>query len=136
MNYPSQSRFRSSKPFSKPAIALLQPALIQSAPLWSGLLIGTLLTVATPTVAATLSQTAAVKGWETPATERYSSQSMPDSTMESMPHSTTDSTTDPATSFQRIDQPLGIKILVTVGGLALLAGELWWFLGHHIKSDA
>lgn len=32
------------------------------------------------------------------------------------------------TQFRRIDQPAGLKIGVTVGGLALIGLELWWFL--------
>lgn len=31
--------------------------------------------------------------------------------------------------FRRIEQPLGRKIGVTLGGLALIGAELWWFLG-------
>lgn len=30
--------------------------------------------------------------------------------------------------FQRIDQPLGNKIAVTLGGVGLISLELWWFL--------
>lgn len=30
--------------------------------------------------------------------------------------------------FRRIEQPLGLKVAVTVGGLSLIALELWWFL--------
>jgi plastocyanin domain-containing protein len=30
--------------------------------------------------------------------------------------------------FQRIEQPLGNKVAVTVGGLGLIGLELWWFL--------
>ncbi|MEA5516151.1 hypothetical protein [Nodularia sp. UHCC 0506] len=30
--------------------------------------------------------------------------------------------------FQAIDQPLGLKFGVTMGGLGLIAVELWWFL--------
>jgi plastocyanin domain-containing protein len=37
-------------------------------------------------------------------------------------------------SFQTLDQPLSLKIMVTVGGLALIALELWWFLGNHRRS--
>lgn len=125
---------------SKTAIASPQSIPSQPALIWSGLLVGTFLTVATPTVAATLSQTSTATNWDTPATERYIAQSktepMPVSMPHSMPNSTTDPTTDPDTSFQRIDQPLGVKALVTIGGLALIAGELWWFLGHRAKSDA
>lgn len=32
------------------------------------------------------------------------------------------------TQFRRIDQPTGLKIGVTGGGLALIGLELWWFL--------
>lgn len=30
--------------------------------------------------------------------------------------------------FRRIEQPLGLKVGVTLGGLALIGLELWWFL--------
>ncbi|MDP5337074.1 MAG: hypothetical protein NWQ28_00675 [Nodularia sp. (in: cyanobacteria)] len=30
--------------------------------------------------------------------------------------------------FQAVDQPLGLKVGVTIGGLALIGLELWWFL--------
>ncbi len=30
--------------------------------------------------------------------------------------------------FQRIEQPLGLKAAVTVGGIGLIGLELWWFL--------
>ncbi|MBE9049203.1 hypothetical protein IQ243_02055 [Nostocales cyanobacterium LEGE 11386] len=30
--------------------------------------------------------------------------------------------------FKSIEQPLGMKIGVTIGGLALMGLELWWFL--------
>ena len=30
--------------------------------------------------------------------------------------------------FHRIEQPLGLKVGVTFGGLALIGLELWWFL--------
>jgi plastocyanin domain-containing protein len=41
-----------------------------------------------------------------------------------MPHSTTNR------SFQSIEQPLPIKVGVVLGGLTLVAAELWWFLGR------
>jgi plastocyanin domain-containing protein len=43
--------------------------------------------------------------------------------------------TDPSTSgrFQQIEQPLGVKAGVTLGGLALIGLELWWFLGSKTK---
>ncbi|MDJ0735910.1 MAG: cupredoxin domain-containing protein [Nostocaceae cyanobacterium] len=34
----------------------------------------------------------------------------------------------PSKQFQRLEQPLSLKIAVTVGGLALMGVELWWFL--------
>ena len=30
--------------------------------------------------------------------------------------------------FRRVEQPLGLKVGVTAGGLALIGIELWWFL--------
>lgn len=38
------------------------------------------------------------------------------------------------TQFQRLEQPLGLKLAVTAGGLALIALELWWFLGRRPSS--
>jgi len=32
------------------------------------------------------------------------------------------------TGFQRIEQPLSVKIFVTVSGMGLIGLELWWFL--------
>jgi len=32
------------------------------------------------------------------------------------------------TQFRRIEQPLGLKTIVTLGGLGLIGLELWWFL--------
>ncbi|MEZ2250937.1 hypothetical protein [Microcoleus sp.] len=32
------------------------------------------------------------------------------------------------TKFQTIEQPLGLKVGVTLGGLTLIGLELWWFL--------
>lgn len=36
--------------------------------------------------------------------------------------------------FQRIEQPLSNKIIVTLGGLGLIGLELWWFLLSKPKS--
>jgi plastocyanin domain-containing protein len=36
---------------------------------------------------------------------------------------------DPA--WRTIPQPLAVKVLVALGGLGLIALELWWFLGRH-----
>lgn len=30
--------------------------------------------------------------------------------------------------FRRIEQPLGLKVAVTLGGMGLIAAQLWWFL--------
>lgn len=113
----------------------ITPYLTPAAPLWSSLLIGTVLAVAAPAVASPQTQVAAAPHRNKPAPEVYLSQSMPNSMPHSMPDSTADPTAAPETSFQRINQPLGVKAVVTVGGLILMAGELWWFLGHHVKTD-
>jgi plastocyanin domain-containing protein len=41
---------------------------------------------------------------------------------------------EPKGQFQRIEQPLSHKIMVTVGGLGLISLELWWFLFSKPKS--
>ncbi|WP_255006384.1 cupredoxin domain-containing protein [Cyanobium sp. ATX 6F1] len=33
--------------------------------------------------------------------------------------------------WRTVEQPLGLKLLVVVVGLALIVWELWWFLGRH-----
>lgn len=33
--------------------------------------------------------------------------------------------------FRRIEQPLSLKVAVTLSGLGLIAAELWWFLGSN-----
>ncbi len=43
-------------------------------------------------------------------------------------------TTTPTSEFQRIEQPLSNKLLITVGGLSLIGLELWWFLFSKPKS--
>ncbi|AFZ37687.1 hypothetical protein Sta7437_4213 [Stanieria cyanosphaera PCC 7437] len=40
----------------------------------------------------------------------------------------------PKAQFQRIEQPLSNKIIVTVSGLGLIGLELWWFLLSKPKS--
>lgn len=37
-------------------------------------------------------------------------------------------------TFEVIEQPLSVKVLMTVGGLTLIGLELWWFLGSQSKS--
>ncbi|MDY7004212.1 MAG: cupredoxin domain-containing protein [Cyanobacteriota bacterium] len=38
-------------------------------------------------------------------------------------------------NFARIEQPLHLKILVTLGGLSLIGAEVWWFLFSQTKSQ-
>jgi plastocyanin domain-containing protein len=33
--------------------------------------------------------------------------------------------------WRSIEQPLAVRLLVTAAGVALIAAELWWFLGRH-----
>lgn len=44
------------------------------------------------------------------------------------------SSSDQITLFQRIEQPLELKGAVTLGGLALIGLELWWFLFSRTKA--
>lgn len=37
--------------------------------------------------------------------------------------------------FRRIEQPLSLKIGVTIGGLALISLELWWFVFSKTKYN-
>ena len=37
--------------------------------------------------------------------------------------------------FQRIEQPISLKIGVTLGGLALIGIELWWFVFSKTESQ-
>ncbi|MEA5620046.1 hypothetical protein VB711_19665 [Cronbergia sp. UHCC 0137] len=39
-----------------------------------------------------------------------------------------DSHSEQINQFHQIEQPLALKIAVTVGGLGLIGLELWWFL--------
>ena len=36
--------------------------------------------------------------------------------------------------FRRIEQPLGLKAAVTLGGIGLIGLELWWFLFSKPKA--
>lgn len=42
-------------------------------------------------------------------------------------HTTTNDLTAPKT-LQPMPQPLALKLAVTLGGVALIGAELWWFL--------
>lgn len=37
--------------------------------------------------------------------------------------------------FRRIEQPIGLKTAVTLGGLGLIGVELWWFIFSRTKSQ-
>ena len=37
--------------------------------------------------------------------------------------------------FSRIEKPLGLKFLVTLGGLGLIGAEIWWFLFSKMKPQ-
>lgn len=37
--------------------------------------------------------------------------------------------------FRRIEQPLSLKVAVTIGGLGLIGIELWWFLLSQAQSQ-
>ncbi len=42
----------------------------------------------------------------------------------------------PNRTFQRLEQPLEVKLGVTAAGLVLMGLELWWFLGSKPRSSA
>jgi plastocyanin domain-containing protein len=50
-------------------------------------------------------------------------------------HHTHSSATVQTNQFQRIEQPLGNKIAVTLAGLGLVGLEIWWFLLSKPKSQ-
>jgi plastocyanin domain-containing protein len=61
-----------------------------------------------------------------------------------MPHTDTSApmphTATPAPQFQRVDQPLWLRVAVTAGGLGLIGLEVWWFvlskpLARQVASD-
>ena len=37
--------------------------------------------------------------------------------------------------FQKIEQPVGLKLAVALGGLGLIGAELWWFMFSKTKSQ-
>jgi plastocyanin domain-containing protein len=41
----------------------------------------------------------------------------------------------PKNQFRRIEQPLGLRVGVTAGGIALIGLELWWFLLSKTKAQ-
>lgn len=36
--------------------------------------------------------------------------------------------------FQKIEQPIGLKLAVALGGLGLIGAELWWFMFSQKKE--
>ena len=36
--------------------------------------------------------------------------------------------------FQKIEQPLSLKLAIAVGGLGLIGAQLWWFVFSKTKS--
>lgn len=50
-------------------------------------------------------------------------------------HESHPSATVQTNQFQRIDQPLGNKVAVTLGGFGLIGLQLWWFLLNKPKSQ-
>lgn len=40
-----------------------------------------------------------------------------------------------ASQFQKIEQPIGLKLAVALGGLGLIGAELWWFMFSKTKSQ-
>ncbi len=36
-----------------------------------------------------------------------------------------------ASQFQKIEQPIGLKLAIALGGLGLIGAELWWFMFSH-----
>ncbi len=51
-----------------------------------------------------------------------------------MPVEMPTSSSEHTTQFRRIEQPLGLKVGVTIGGVALIGLELWWFLFSKTKA--
>lgn len=49
--------------------------------------------------------------------------------MDSQSRARSHQSSSPSNQFQRIEQPLPLKIAVTAGGIALIGAQLWWFLG-------
>jgi plastocyanin domain-containing protein len=48
---------------------------------------------------------------------------------------TSHSTRESNNKFSRIEQPLPLKVLVTLSGLGLIGAEVWWFLLSKTKSQ-
>ena len=42
---------------------------------------------------------------------------------------------NPTNQFRKIEQPFGLKLAVTLGGLGLIGAEIWWFLLKKYKTQ-
>ncbi|ACK72743.1 conserved hypothetical protein [Gloeothece citriformis PCC 7424] len=47
----------------------------------------------------------------------------------------TPNTPSTSSTFRQIEQPLSLKLVVTLGGLGLIGLELWWFLFYQSQSQ-
>lgn len=47
----------------------------------------------------------------------------------------TASTEKQVNQFQKIEQPIGLKLVVALGGLGLIGAELWWFMFSNANSQ-
>ena len=47
---------------------------------------------------------------------------------------TTAAKSEPTSQLTKIEQPLSLKLIVTLGGLSLIGAELWWFVFSKNKS--
>ena len=45
------------------------------------------------------------------------------------------SAVEQTSQFQKIEQPLSLKLMVALGGLGLIGAELWWFMFNKTKSQ-
>ena len=45
------------------------------------------------------------------------------------------STEKQTNQFQKIEQPVSLKLAVALGGLGLIGAELWWFMFSHANSQ-
>lgn len=45
------------------------------------------------------------------------------------------SAAEQTSQFQKIEQPIGLKVAIALGGLSLIGAELWWFMFSQTKSQ-
>lgn len=53
----------------------------------------------------------------------------------SIPVNAATETKKPRSQFHPIEQPLAVKLGVTLGGIALIAAEYWWFILSQKKEN-